>query len=87
MRLIKKSRTRRALGFYRSAYGIKPTYRVVVDGTALHAAYSRQLSLQERLPVLLNGKAELAVTRAVVRAAAPRAARPPDAVVIVTLLY
>ena len=34
MRIGKKSRARRTLGFYRSAFGIKQPYRVLVDGTA-----------------------------------------------------
>ena len=37
MRIGKKSRARRTLGFYRSAFGIKQPYRVLVDGTALQA--------------------------------------------------
>jgi len=66
MRIGKKSRARRALGFYRCAYGIKEPFRVVVDGTALQAAANLNIDLREELPKMLGGRAEVMVTRAVV---------------------
>jgi U3 small nucleolar RNA-associated protein 23 len=66
MRIGKKSRARRALAFYRCAYGIKQPFRVVVDGTALQAAANLKVDLREELPKLLGGQVEVMVTRAVV---------------------
>lgn len=66
MRIGKKSRARRALAFYRCAYGIKQPFRVVVDGTALQAAANMKVDLREELPKILGGQVEVMVTRAVV---------------------
>ncbi|EOD28194.1 hypothetical protein EMIHUDRAFT_234944 [Emiliania huxleyi CCMP1516] len=59
MRIGKKSRARRTLGFYRSAFGIKQPYRVL-------AAANLGLDLRVELPKVLGGRAEVVVTRAVV---------------------
>ena len=66
MRLKRIKRTRKILGFFRSAHGFKPPFDVVVDGTAIQTALNLNVSLPEALAKLLGGKVRLQVPKAVV---------------------
>jgi len=66
MKIKAKSHTRKHLNFYRSAYGIKAPYRVLVDGTSLQTSANLDIDLVQELPKLLSGRMQLVVTRAVV---------------------
>ena len=49
MRISKQRRARKHMNFYRSVYGFKPPYKVVVDGTALQVAECAQTCAQNRI--------------------------------------
>lgn len=75
MKLKKARNSRRRLSFYRAAYGFKPPFSVLVDGTAVVTSLNLKVSLEDELPKLLGGKVRLLVPKAVVselRAFGPR---------------
>jgi U3 small nucleolar RNA-associated protein 23 len=66
MRISKNRRGRKFMNFYRSAYGIRAPFRVLLDGTALQTAANLAVDLKTELPKVLGGPVNLFVTRAVV---------------------
>ena len=66
MKIKNKSHARKHLNFYRSAYGIKAPYRVLVDGTSLQTSANLEINVINELPKLLSGRTQILVTRSVV---------------------
>eukprot|EP00163_Fabomonas_tropica_P002571 TRINITY_DN1198_c1_g1_i2.p1 TRINITY_DN1198_c1_g1~~TRINITY_DN1198_c1_g1_i2.p1 ORF type:complete len:170 (+),score=14.74 TRINITY_DN1198_c1_g1_i2:159-668(+) len=57
MKVTKEKKAKRILQFYKTAYGVYPLYRVLVDGTFINVALSQRIGLRDELPKLLQAKA------------------------------
>lgn len=66
MKLKKLKRARKALTYFRTAYGFRSPYTVFVDGTFVQAAILEKISMRDDLEKLLGGKVSVAVTEDVV---------------------
>jgi U3 small nucleolar RNA-associated protein 23 len=65
MRLKKVRNARRRLAFYRATYGFQAPFNVLVDGTAVQTSINLNVSLDDEVPKVLGGRAQLLVPSAV----------------------
>ena len=66
MRLKKVRNARRRLSFYRATYGIIAPFSVLVDGTAVQTSINLKVKLEDEVPKVLGGRAQLLVPTAVI---------------------
>jgi rRNA-processing protein FCF1 len=63
--MVKKKRGKRALTFYRIAFGLEPTYKVLVHPELVRVAIRQQINLREQLPRVLHDSAIPCTTKCI----------------------
>ena len=66
MRLKQVRRSRKFLNFYRAAYGFKPPYHILLDGTAIQTSINTGMEIEKEIRKLLGAPVKIFVTRAVI---------------------
>lgn len=61
MKVKRNKRNRKFLQFYATSYGIKPPYKVVLDGLYLQAALEGKVKISEQIPKLLQAPGETSI--------------------------
>lgn len=62
MRINRYKRVQRHLGFYKNAFGFRPPYQVLVDGTFCAAALKYKVNIRDQMPRYLGDEVKLCTT-------------------------
>lgn len=68
MKVKRHKRIRKHLQYYLITYGIRPPYKVLLDGAFLQAALENKVLIKEQIPKLLQEETSVMVTKCVVHA-------------------
>jgi U3 small nucleolar RNA-associated protein 23 len=67
MKVLRQKQVRKTLRFFALAYGLRPPYKVLLDGSFMHAACKSHIALHDLLEKLLMADVKLCTTHFVVR--------------------
>ena len=66
MRVLRQKHIKKVMRFFNVAFGVRPPYKIVLDGTFIHSMVKNKLPLAETLAKLLAAEVQVFTTRFVI---------------------